>query len=140
MRFWDSSAIVALLVREARSVRMGDLFAADPQQVVWWATPVEATSAIARLEREHRLPPDGTREALDRLAALGTAWHEVQPSDRVRRQAARLLRVHPVRAADALQLAAAIVVSEDDPTTLAFVTLDERLAEAAEREGFGIGR
>jgi predicted nucleic acid-binding protein len=58
----------------------------------------------------------------------------------VRQTAIRLLRVHPLRTADALQLAAAIAAAEDHPATLPFVTLDERLAQAAEREGFPVAR
>ena len=65
---------------------------------------------------------------------------KIRPTERVRRAAARLLRVHPLRAADALQLAAAIVGSEDRPETLPFVTLDDRLADAATREGFRVIR
>jgi predicted nucleic acid-binding protein len=64
----------------------------------------------------------------------------VQPVTAVRTTAIRLLRVHPLRAADALQLAAAIVAAEDHPATLQLVTLDERLAQAAEREGFEVVR
>jgi predicted nucleic acid-binding protein len=52
--------------------------------------------------------------------------------------ALRLLRVHALRAADSLQLAAAIVAAEHEPSALEFVSLDERLNEAASREGFRI--
>ncbi len=48
----------------------------------------------------------------------------------------RFLRVHPLRAADALQLAAAFTASERRPASLEIVTLDERLADAARKEGF----
>lgn len=50
----------------------------------------------------------------------------------------RLLRIHELRAADALQLAAALVLAVFDPKTLPFVTLDACLATAAEREGFAV--
>ena len=76
--------------------------------------------------------------ALQRLAALGTAWQEIPPTTRIRQTAERLLRVHPLRAADALQLAAAIAAADGDPRSLPFVTLDDRLARAAEREGFPV--
>jgi hypothetical protein len=79
-------------------------------------------------------------DALHRLDALSMAWREVQPVGRVRQVATRLLRVHPLRAGDALQLGAAIVASEDQPATLPIVTLDDRLAQAAEREGFMVLR
>jgi hypothetical protein len=50
----------------------------------------------------------------------------------------RLLRVHPLRAGGALQLAAAIIAADFQPNALEFVTLDARQADAAEREGFRI--
>jgi hypothetical protein len=46
------------------------------------------------------------------------------------------LRVHPLRAADALQLAAAYIAAERRPSSLELVILDDRLAAAARREGF----
>ena len=72
------------------------------------------------------------------LSPLTDAWREVEPIARVRQVATRLVRVHALRAADALQLAAAIVAAEDDPPSLTFVTLDDRLARAAERVGFPV--
>ena len=97
-------------------------------------------SALARLEREGSLASSSMVEGLRRLDALAQAWREVQPVAAVREIAVRLLRVHPLRTADALQLAAAIVVAEGHPSSLPLVTLDERLAQAAEREGFAIVR
>ena len=138
MRFWDSSAVVPLLVVEAASARALDEFERDPEIVVWWATEVECVSALARLERDGSLAGSSTSGALGRLDALARAWREVQPIVRVRQTAVRLLRVHPLRGADAFQLAAARVAAEDQPATLPFLTLDDRLALAAEREGFPV--
>ena len=76
--------------------------------------------------------------AVQRLRDLSSGWHEILPSETVRGVAQRLLRVHPLHAADSLQLAAALVASEREPATLEFVTLDERLSQAASREGFPI--
>lgn len=138
MRFWDSSAIVPLLVAEPAS---GAAFAEveqDGEIVVWWATQVECVSAVARLEREARLDVAGTVKAIERLDELVRAWQEVQPVDRIRQTARRLLRVHGLRAADAFQLSAAISASEDRPSSLPIVTLDDRVAQAAEREGFKV--
>lgn len=140
MRFWDSSALVPILVGEATSAAVRAEFERDPEVVAWWATTVECVSALARLEREGSLPLPAMVEALRRLDALAVAWQEVQPITLVRQTAIRLLRVHPLRTADALQLAAAIAAAEDHPATLALVTLDERLAQAAEREGFPVIR
>src|SRR5207249_4945987 len=110
--------------------------AEDPLMLVWWATPVECGSAIARLERDGSLSMDGATAALHRLDALAEAWHEVQPVEAARIAARRVLRVHALRAADALQLAAAVVASEGTPASLEIVTLDDRLLDAARREGF----
>lgn len=100
--------------------------------LVWWGTSVECISALARLEREGAMSPRDVGMAQARLRALAQAWHEVQPLERVRARAERLLRVHPLRAADALQLAAAIEAAAGSPTE--FVCLDRRLGEAASRE------
>ena len=58
--------------------------------------------------------------------------------DGIREAAVRFVRVHPLRAADALQLAAAFVVAERRPSSLEVITLDERLAAAARKEGFAL--
>ncbi|MGH2401946.1 MAG: type II toxin-antitoxin system VapC family toxin [Candidatus Limnocylindria bacterium] len=135
MRFWDSSAIVPLLVAEPAHEVARREYARDPDVVAWWATPIECVSALARRERDG-LSPGTVGEALRRLDGLAAAWQEVQPGEAVRRAAMRILRVHALRAADAAQLAAAIAASEGHPGTLPFITFDDRLAEAASREGF----
>lgn len=140
MRFWDSSALVPLLVDESSSTEVMDAYERDPEAVVWWATPVECVAALARLEREGNLAGPLMVDALRRLDGLARAWQEVQPIGRVRQNAIRMLRVHSLRTADSLQLAAALAAAEDHPETLPFVTLDDRLAEAAEREGFVLVR
>jgi len=106
---------------------------------VWWATEVECVSALARLERDGALTEAATNLALERLDLLAESWNEVQPVAAVRGAARRLLRVHALRAADAFQLGAAVVAAEGQPASLEIVTLDERLASAARREGFSVG-
>jgi hypothetical protein len=140
VRFWDSSAIVPLLVAEPSSAAVMQVYELDPEVVAWWATEAECVSALARLEREDSLTSPSMTQGVRRLESLARAWREVQPLSAVRQTAIRLLRVHPLRTADALQLGAAIVAAEDHPATLPFVTLDERLAQAAEREGFAVVR
>lgn len=136
MKFWDSSAILPLIVPEARSDSVLSILRKDPAIAVWWVTPVECASALARLTREERLDDAGSAAARKRLEEAAREWTEVPALERVRNQAMRLLRLHTISAADALQLAAAIVLSEHDPSTLPFVTLDQQLARAAELEGF----
>ena len=138
MRFWDSSAIVPLLVAESSSAAVMAEYERDPELVVWWATEVECVSALARLERDGSLDGPSMVDALERLNALVQAWQEVQPIVRIRQTAIRLLRVHGLRGADALQLGAALAAAEDQPASLPIVTLDDRLGQAAEREGFRV--
>jgi predicted nucleic acid-binding protein len=115
---------------------MKTLFSEDSILTVWWGTKVECDSAIVRLEREGRLSVRGVQKAFSRLDDLAALWHEIQPVDVLRETARRILRLHDLRAADALQLAAASLAAEQRPSTLEFVCLDERLALAATREGF----
>jgi predicted nucleic acid-binding protein len=136
MRFWDASAIVPLLMMEPSTRHLQASLAKDPAMLVWWGTEVECASAIARLEREGALDEWAVTQVFERLKELAGAWHEVDPSDAVREAALRFLRVHPLRAADSLQLAAAFVAAERRPASLEVVTLDDRLAVVARKEGF----
>jgi len=138
MRFWDASAIVPLLIEERSSQALRALLTDDPLMVVWWATPTECASALARLDREGLLDAQSVRSAHKRLSQLVANWQEVDPHDEVRETAARFVRVHPLRAADSLQLAAAFVAAARRPSSLEMVVLDERLAAAAQKEGFSV--
>lgn len=137
MKFWDASAIVPLLLEEASTTTILNLYKQDSVVLVWWATEVECASALARLERENKLDATTLHEAFNRLQELRLSWHEIQPIEQIRSLARRLLRMHSLRGADSLQLAAAIIASNGHPEHLDFVCLDARLVVAAEREGFG---
>jgi predicted nucleic acid-binding protein len=138
LRFWDSSAVVPLLVDEPATDAVRAALEEDPTMLVWWGTELECVSAIARLERQGDLASDATVVALQRLEALAGGWHELQPVESVRRAARRALRVHSLRTADALQLAAATIGSEGQPASLDVISLDDRLNDAARREGFAV--
>ncbi|MBU6364886.1 MAG: type II toxin-antitoxin system VapC family toxin [Gemmatimonadetes bacterium] len=138
MQFWDSSALVARLVGEPGAVALQHLPTPSPL-VVWWGTRLECESALARLERtlsSSRVLVDAYRQ---QLGVLANHWHEVQPSPAIRARAVELVRRWPLRAADALQLSAALEVAEPDPARLHFVTLDVRLADAARGEQLSVG-
>lgn len=138
MRFWDTSAIVPLLIDEPERAAVLGAFEFDPMVVTWWGTGVECASAIARQQRDEVLDRRDFERALSRLDALAASWQEIEPTDHLRRSAIRMLRVHALRAGDALQLAAALRAAEDHPASLPFVTYDNRLAHAATREGFPV--
>ena len=138
MRFWDSSAIIPLCLREANSDIMKRLLTTDEDMVVWWATRVECLSAMARRHREGALPAEAEQKARSVLHVLATGWSEVQPTEVLRRRAERLIAVHPLRSADAFQLAGALVWAQDSPEGLEVVCLDGNLREASLKEGFNI--
>ena len=138
MRFWDTSALLPLLVDEPARERLLGLLEEDSEVLAWWGTPVEIASAVARREREGLLTADEVAAALAGARVLADGWHEIVPSDAVRRTAERLLRTHPLHAADALQLAAALIAADHDPASLELVCIDERLKGAARREGFTV--
>ena len=136
MRFWDSSAIVPLVVAEAASVRLVG-HAAEPGPIyVWWTTQVEVIAALTRRERADARPDADWSACFQALNEMAEDWREVVPTDAVRRTAERLLRRHELRAADGLQLAAALIACDDWPSGHEFICLDERLRRAAAAEGF----
>lgn len=136
MRFWDSSAIVPLLIAQESSVRQQKLMKKDQTLLVCWLSQCECFSALARLERERKLSFEAFQAAHKRLLALSRHWHVVAPEVALEEETKRVLRLHPLRCADALQLASAVLASEKNPGSLEFVTLDECLARAAAKEGF----
>ena len=139
MKYWDSSALVPLCVGEASSPHMLEIYRSDPAVITWWGSEIECVSALARLEREDAMTATMVSAAMDRLKSLRAAWHEVQPSQVLRDTALRLLRVHLLRAPDAVQLSSAVIAADHEPAALQFVSLDARLAAAARREGFSVG-
>lgn len=138
MRFWDSSAIVPLIAPEKESGKCCRALSNDPELVVWALTPVEVLSAVHRKRRDKAFDAGVVANALERLDSLRTAWNEVIDLELVRARAERLLAVHAIRAADAMQLAAALLACNEQPKRIGFVGLDERLNDAADREGFRI--
>lgn len=136
MRFWDTSAIIPLVVREPRSNALRQLLEQDTGMVVWWATQVECVSAISRRAREGTLAPENEASSRGLLNDLSGNWTETQPTARLRALAEQVLSIHSLRAADALQLAAALVWCCSQPQGRHFVCLDERLRNAATRSGF----
>jgi len=138
VRFWDASAVVPLLMEERWTAELRELLSRDRAITVWWGTRVEGASAIRRRERVGEADATAVGEALALLDGIGAAWAEIQPSEQIQVSAERLLAVHPLRAADALQLAAATAWRRDLTRAEELVCLDERLRDAAAREGFDL--
>ena len=138
MRFWDSSAVVPLLVREPSSVAVRRVARDDSQLLVWRLTGAEVVSALWRRRRAGELDEAAGVAAEEGLALIERAWTCVDDLAHADRRARRLLALHDLRAADALQLAAALIACDEQPSLLPFVTLDHRLADAARREGLRV--
>lgn len=137
MRFWDTSALIPLLSDEKTTDAMKGLLSADPNIVIWAFTPIEIASALWRKQRARR--DDVSRVAAERrLAALAATWTFVNDFETVLKQAHQTVARHALKAADALQLAAALVKGGREPLSLSFVTLDHDLADAARAEGFTV--
>ena len=133
--FWDTSALVPLCVRQGITLQTIALYKLH-DTVVWWATPVEIASALARLVRMKQLNPSDWARARKLANRLADSWSVIQPSDGLRAKSTQLVERYDLRAADSFQLAAALEWCEDDPQGRVFLTADGRLREAARSSGF----
>lgn len=138
MRFWDSSALVPLLAAERCSAVSERMLGEDGELVVWWGSRIECLSAVARKCRAGEAADEDVEVALRRLNEIETYASIVEPEAGVRESAELLIRRHPLGAAEALQLAAALAWSRGRPTGMDFVCLDARLGSAARKEGFTV--
>ncbi len=137
--FWDSSALVPLCAVQATTNAVERL-AERYSVVVWWGTSVELQSAFARLHRSAKLNEGDKELAIEAARLLSRRWEEILPSDELREIASSLLYSYPLRAADGLQLAAAMIWCRQKPTGRNFISSDARLCEAASQAGFFVNR
>jgi predicted nucleic acid-binding protein len=135
MRFWDSSALVPLLVREPASGALAGLHREDPQVVVAWTATIECASAFVRKHRERMISDAQLARLLRRIAELAVHWNVSEPNAELRNNAERLVARHALKAGDAIQLASAAGVLSAGGE---FVCLDRRLALAATSEGLRV--
>ena len=138
MRYWDASALVPLVVAEPDSGVVRTWLSEDDQIVTWAWTRTEIVGAIERRVREGSLSRPQRREVLQRFEAFAGSWDEVTDVLAVRSRANALLARHPLRAADAGQLGAALLIQERLAGVLTFVCLDHRLSSAAELESLRV--
>ena len=136
--FWDTSAIIPLCCQQPQSAKARQLLRKNPALVAWWGTAVEASSAFNRLLRQGYFTAGNFKQADHALNHLVEHWHEVQPLDEIRSEAKRLLKMYPLRAADALQLAAAMIWCRKHPKQHLFISADVNLLNAVHSEGFSI--
>ena len=138
--FWDTSALLLLICQQPKSQQARATQRSYPAINVWWGTRVECQSALYRLIREGDLSGKEERQAFLSLERLSAQWVEIQPSEEARQVAERLLKLHPLRAADSLQLSAALIWCNHHPRGKTLICDDTKLIEAAEKEGFNVVR
>jgi predicted nucleic acid-binding protein len=145
VKFWDSSAIVPLVIEEKTSRQCRDLYRADRHVDVWEYTETEVLSGIVKQTRvQPPLTDDELDAALTRLDTHRREWEVVKAVtddivSEIKRRARRHMLTHRLRSGDALQLAAA-TMRFDPPMRRAFVVFDGQLADAAANEGFDVIR
>jgi predicted nucleic acid-binding protein len=135
LAFWDTSALVPLCAHQDITPRVVALYRIYGV-VVWWTTPVEIASALRRLVRMKQLEPDEWATSRRLAEDLAESWRVVQPSNSLRDRASQLVERYDLKAADALQLAAALEWGENIPQGKVFIAADQRLREAAVLSGF----
>jgi predicted nucleic acid-binding protein len=138
VRFWDASALVPTFLEETSTPEVQSWQAADPGVTIWMMTRVEVISAIARKKRERPELAVLWNRAMRELHQAASTWTQISDAVAARLNAERIVVDHPLRAADALQLGAALVAEDGERQSLELVTLDRRLADAARREGFPV--
>ena len=133
--FWDASALVPLCVRQGMTPRAIALYKTY-DAVVWWSTPVEIASALARLVRMKQLDSRDWAKAAKLAKSLADSWSVIQPSDALWATSIQIVDRYDLRAADAFQLAAALEWCEYTPQGRIFLTADQKLRDAALLSGF----
>ena len=135
--FWDASALVPCCVPQAVSSQArAQLLKFDP--VVWWASTVEVHSAVSRVLRAGYMNARDADGAFARLQKISRGWREVLPDESLRDLACQLVAKYPLRAADSMQLAAALVWCQQRPHGRTFICGDQRLSDAARAAGFSV--
>jgi predicted nucleic acid-binding protein len=133
--FWDASVLVTLCVDQTPT-KQALWFEGKYRIAVWWATHVEIASALAQLLRQQKISAIEYAHSKRQADGLANLWSVIAPSNSIAMQARVLVESYSLRAADALQLAAALEWCEGRPQGNVFLTFDKRLREAAGLAGF----
>ncbi len=136
MIFWDSSAIVPLLVEEEETDYCLKALSEDQEMLIWCLSGLEVMSALCRRVREGSINERYFQATKRHLKDFVERAYEIKAIEQVKQRAVRLLEVHPLCATDACQLASALVATHEDPDRLVIVSFDQRLKTAAIKEGF----
>ena len=137
LSFWDTSAIVPLCCFQDKSQELRTL-RRKYEVVAWWATSIEAQSALNRLVSQNVISQNAYAQSFQRLEIQKDTWREIQPTEKVRELVKKLIETENLRTLDALQLASALVWCFEKPKGRIFICCDDKLSEAAEKIGFTV--
>ena len=130
--YFDTSALIPLLVSEPGSDAAGELWDHAVRVVSVRLARVEARSALGQAVRTGRLTRVMARRLVDELDGLLAQLDVVEIDEILVRSAADLADAHWLRAYDAVHLAGALTLESDD---LVMVAGDRALLAAAHDAG-----
>ena len=135
--FWDASALAHVCIpgqitRTARDLVRADIIA------VWWSTPLEVHSVLNRVHREGAISKAAIRASRERALGVLSGCLTIPPTDAVKELAFVQLDRFPLKASDALQLAAALIWCKQIPRGRRFICNDRQLLSAATATGFEV--
>ncbi len=139
MNYWDSSALVTLFVEQSQSEKYLKKIKQDAEVLTAWHAVPECVSAFCRLQRENFITEAQLNTLIRHLEEAAENWYIITPGKRLEKLTLRSLRVHPLRAMDAIHLAAACLARNEESPAMGFFTEDARLRTAASKEGFEMG-
>lgn len=130
--YFDTSALVKLCVLETGTPLAVALWEGGDTLLTSRIADVEVRAVLAAAERIGRIDAAPATQARERWDELWPGLAKVEPTRQVADAAGALADRRPLRAADAIHLASALLVREADPL---FAVWDRRLADAARAEG-----
>lgn len=137
VRYYDTSALVKQYLQEAGSKLVLELLKSGEKVYTASLTYAETHAAFSRRTREGRLTRETTKRLALRFDKDWESYDIVVLSENVFRLARQMLYRHPLRSAEAIHLASALLLARTSPrSSWSFVCADGRLCDAAKSEGF----
>jgi hypothetical protein len=136
--YLDTCALVKLYVKEPGSAAVRAACDRSEALATSRLSYVEAHAAAARRAREGDLSQKAKARFAENWERDWQNYAIVEVSEVVCRLAVELAGRHPLRAADAVQLASALFLRESARQSILFLCFDERLVAAAQAEGLAV--
>jgi predicted nucleic acid-binding protein len=139
VRYYDTSALVKQYLHEAGSNLVLRLLKSGEKVYTASFTYAETHAAFGRRSREGLLSRETRRRLALRFDRDWETYEVVVLSENVLQLARRMLYRHPLRSADAIHLASALLLAGTSSNARwSFICADGRLCDAAKAEGFQV--